>query len=243
MKLKDIYCEFRQNGEILVAQGLKRKEEYVSCYHIAFENFKKTLEFYNFGKELEINEFKKIEKKHNKIFGIKNTENYFEKIYKENLVLMSCILKFNENNFCLEKEKINNFKKNINLYKKELILEIWKNHLKKTNSDYVFKISNFDILKEKIFLKKAKRIKKNIFGCFTMKELELKYGIKGNKKIFLYKKREKECYLKELKRDFIFLIDKKDFTIKKGNLEFLIDGYSTDLDFCFYEYLIKNRKE
>lgn len=62
MKLKDIYCEFRQNGEILVAQGLKRKEEYVSCYHIAFENFKKTLEFYNFGKELEINEFKKIEK-------------------------------------------------------------------------------------------------------------------------------------------------------------------------------------
>lgn len=62
MKLKDIYCEFRQNGEILVAQGLKRKEEYVSCYHIAFENFKKTLEFYNFEKELEINEFKKIEK-------------------------------------------------------------------------------------------------------------------------------------------------------------------------------------
>lgn len=136
-----------------------------------------------------------------------------------------------------------NFRKNINFYKKEVILEIWKNHLKKTNSDYVFKISNFDILKEKFFLKKAKRIKKNIFDCFTMKELELKYGIKGNKKIFLYKKREKECYLKELKRDFIFFIDKKDFTIKKGNLEFLIDGYSTDLDFCFYEYLIKNRKE
>lgn len=104
-------------------------------------------------------------------------------------------------------------------------------------------MSNFDILKEKIFLKKAKRIKKNIFGCFTMKELELKYGIKGNKKILLYKKREKECYVKELKRDFIFLIDKKDFTIKKGNLEFLIDGYSTDLDFCFYQYFIKNRKE
>lgn len=243
MKLKDIYCEFRQNGEILVAQGLKRKEEYVSCYHIAFENFKKTLEFYNFEKELEINEFKKLEKEYNKIFGIKNIENYFEKIYKENLDLMNYILEFNKNNFCLEKEKINNFRKNINFYKKELILEIWKNHLKKTNSDYVFKISNFDILKEKIFLKKAKRIKKNIFGCFTMKELELKYGIKGNKKIFLYKKREKECYLKELKRDFIFLIDKKDFTIKKGNLEFLIDGYSTDLDFCFCEYLIKNRKE
>lgn len=226
MKLKDIYCEFRQNGEILVIQGLKRKEDYVSSYHSAFENFKKTLEFYNFGKELEINEFKN-----------------FEKIYKENLVLMSCILKFNENNFCLEKEKINNFKKNINLYKKELILEIWKNHLKKTNSDYVFKISNFDILKEKFFLKKAKRIKKNIFDCFTMKELELKYGIKGNKKIFLYKKREKECYLKELKRDFIFFIDKKDFTIKKGNLEFLIDGYSTDLDFCFYEYIMNSKKE
>ena len=76
-----------------------------------------------------------------------------------------------------------------------------------------------------------------------MKELELKYGIKGNKKIFLYKKREKECYLKELKRDFIFLIDKKDFTIKKGNLEFLIDGYSTDLDFCFYPYLMNSKKE
>lgn len=55
MKLKDIYCEFRQNGEILVIQGLKRKEDYVSSYHSAFENFKKTLEFYNFGKELEIN--------------------------------------------------------------------------------------------------------------------------------------------------------------------------------------------
>ena len=54
MKLKDIYCEFRQNGEILVIQGLKRKEDYVSSYHSAFENFKKTLEFYNFGKELEI---------------------------------------------------------------------------------------------------------------------------------------------------------------------------------------------
>lgn len=184
MKLKDVYCEFRQNGEILVAQGLKRKEEYVSCYHIAFENFKKTLEFYNFEKELEINEFKKLEKEYNKIFGIKNIENYFEKIYKENLNLMNCILEFNKNNFCLKKEKINNFRKNINFYKKELILEIWKNHLKKTNSDYVFKLSNFDILKEKFFLKKAKRIKKNIFDCFTMKELELKYGIKGNKKNF-----------------------------------------------------------
>lgn len=243
MKLKDVYCEFRQNGEILVTQGLDRKENYISSYHSAFENFNKTLEFYNFGKELKINEFKKLEKKHNKTFGIKNIENYFEKIYKENLVLMNCILKFNENNFCLEKEKINNFKKNINLYKKELILEIWKNHLKKTNLEYVFKLSNFDILKEKNFFKKAKRIKKNIFCCFTIKELELKYGIKNKKKILLYKKREKECYMKELRRDFVFMIDKKDLTIKKGNLEFLIDGYSTDLDFCFYEYLIKNRKE
>lgn len=103
MKLKDIYCEFRQNGEILVAQGLKRKEEYVSCYHIAFENFKKTLEFYNFEKELEINKFKKLEKEYNKTFGIKNIKNYFEKIYKENLELMNCILEFNKNNFCLEK--------------------------------------------------------------------------------------------------------------------------------------------
>ena len=192
MKLKDIYCEFRQNGEILITQGLDRKENYISSYHSAFENFNKTLEFYNFGKELEINEFKKLEKKYNKTFGIKNIENYFEKIYKENLNLMNCILEFNKNNF---------------------------------------------------FLKKAKRIKKNIFGCFTMKELELKYGIKGNKKILLYKKREKECYIKELRRDFVFMIDKKDLTIKKGNLEFLIDGYSTDLDFCFYRYFIKNRKE
>lgn len=119
---------------------------------------------------------------------------------------------------------------------------MWRNHLKKTNSEYLFKLSNFDILKEKNFLKKAKRIKKNIFSCFTMKELELKYGIKNKKKIPLYKKREKECYMKELRRDFVFMIDKKDLTIKKGNLEFLIDGYSTELDFCFYEYLIKNRK-
>lgn len=36
MKLKDIYCEFRQNGEILVIQGLRRKEDYVSSYHSAF---------------------------------------------------------------------------------------------------------------------------------------------------------------------------------------------------------------
>lgn len=26
MKLKDIYCEFRQNGEILVIQGLFKKK-------------------------------------------------------------------------------------------------------------------------------------------------------------------------------------------------------------------------
>lgn len=71
MKLKDIYCEFRQNGEILVTQGLKRKEDYVSSYHSAFENFKKTLEFYNFGKELEINEFKKLEKNTIKLLELK----------------------------------------------------------------------------------------------------------------------------------------------------------------------------
>lgn len=71
MKLKDIYCEFRQNGEILVTQGLKRKEDYISSYHTAFENFKKILEFYNFEKGLEINEFKKLEKNIIKLLELK----------------------------------------------------------------------------------------------------------------------------------------------------------------------------
>ena len=241
-EIENIYIEFRNFADILVSQGIKDKKEFLCFYTIAFENFKKYLEFYACKKDITLLEFTKLEKEYNKKFKIKNTEKYFNKILCKNLDLMRTILNFNKNNLLLDKSKISEFKNNINLYKKKIIDEILKEKLIFIKKPYILKITNKCVLKEKQFLKQCKRIRINIFSCFNSEDLRIRYKTNNRKKIFLRKKQEKIAYIKELKRDLAFFIDKKDYTIKKANLEFLRDGYSTELDFCFYDYFFKNLK-
>ena len=45
-------------------------------------------------------------------------------------------------------------------------------------------------------------------------------------------------YIEELRKNILSFIE-NDFEIKKANLEFLLDPYSYDLHYFFYEYFIK----
>lgn len=49
---------------------------------------------------------------------------------------------------------------------------------------------------------------------------------------------EMKNHIEELRKDILNFLE-NDFEIKKANLEFLLDPYSYDLHYFFYEYFVK----
>ena len=126
--------------------------------------------------------------------------------------------------------------------KKKIILKIFK--IKKNND--IFEIKNIFILnKEKFYCFSKKFFYKSNYYLFLKKMslkqikerhlLSKKLRINAKKK---YIKIEMKYHIEELRKDILSFIE-NDFEIKKANLEFLLDPYSYDLHYFFYEYFIE----
>lgn len=87
----------------------------------------------------------------------------------------------------------------------------------------------------------------NTLKSISESDLIIRYslGTKAFKKDYtndlIEKNIEKEIttYIKELRRDILYLINKNTMEITQGNLDFLLDDYSNSLNIPFYEYVLK----
>lgn len=87
----------------------------------------------------------------------------------------------------------------------------------------------------------------NTLKSISKSDLIIRYnlGTKNLKKDYINdlieKSIEKEIitYVKELRRDILYLINKSTMEITQGNLDFLLDDYSNSLNIPFYKYVLK----
>ena len=240
--LKKLYKEFRLEGIKLVEQGLRKAEDY------SFKN-KNTLfyfkNFVNFSKKnilenINVVLLKNLEREFNVESNINDTINYYQNLYLENTKLIKELLKYKNHSILLNRELF--LKKKIWKLRKKIILKIFK--IKKNND--IFEIKDISILnKEKFYCFSKKIFYKSNYYLFLKKMslkqikerhlLSKKLRINEKKK---YIKIEMKYHIEELRKNILSFIE-NDFEIKKANLEFLLDPYSYDLHYFFYEYFIK----
>lgn len=87
----------------------------------------------------------------------------------------------------------------------------------------------------------------NTLKSISKSDLIIRYdlGTKNLKKDYINDLIEKNIkkeivnYIKELRRDILYLINKNTMEITQGNLDFLLDDYSNSLNIPFYEYVLK----
>lgn len=87
----------------------------------------------------------------------------------------------------------------------------------------------------------------NTLKSISKNDLIIRYnlGTKNLKKDYINDliekniKKEIISYIKELRRDILYLINKNTMEITQGNLDFLLDDYSNSLNIPFYEYVLK----
>lgn len=121
----------------------------------------------------------------------------------------------------------------------------------KTDNHLLYKVDEI-ILDENNFILFSKEETKistlyNTLKSIPKSDLILRYGLgtKNLKKDYINdlieKNIEKEIisYIKELRRDILYLINKNTMEITQGNLDFLLDDYSNSLNIPFYEYVLK----
>ena len=235
--LKKLYQNFRLEGNRLVEQGLRKPEDY------SFKN-KNTLFYFNnfidFNKKtfsllknVDIILLEDLEKEFNAENNINNTINYYQNLYLENIKLVKELLKYKNHNISLNRE----------LFLKR---KIWKDKIKNTENNDILGFEDISILNKKKFYFFCKNIfYKSDYYLFlkkiSLKKIKERYillktpMIKEKKKYIRF---EIECHIEELRKNILNFLE-NNFEIKKANLEFLLDSYSYDLHYFFYEYHIK----
>lgn len=181
-----------------------------------------------------------LEREFNVESHIDDTINYYQNLYLENVKLIKELLKYKKHNILLNRELF--LKKKIWKLRKKIILKIFKN---KKNND-IFEIKDISILnKEKFFCFSKKIFYESDYYLFlkkiSLKQIKERYillktpMIKEKKN---YIRIEIKYHIEELRKNILNFLE-NDFEIKKANLEFLLDPYSYDLYYFFYEYFIK----
>lgn len=246
--LKKLYQNFRLEGIKLVEQGLRKPEDY------SFKN-KNTLFYFNnfidfnkktfpFLKNIDAILLEDLEKEFNAENNINNTINYYQNLYLENIKLVKELLKYKNHNILLNRELF--LKRKIWKLRKKIILKIWKNKIKITKSNDIFEFKDISILNKENFYFFCKNIfyKSNYYlflKKISLKQIKERYillkapMINEKKKYIRF---EIECHIEELRKNILNFLE-NNFEIKKANLEFLLDPYSYDLHYFFYEYHIK----
>ena len=246
--LKKLYQFFRLEGIKLVEQGLRKPEDY------SFKN-KNTLFFFNnfigfnkkkfsFLKNVDAILLENLEREFNAKNNINNTINYYQNLYLENIKLVKELLKYKKHNISLNRELF--LKRKIWKLRKKIILKIWKDKIKIAKNNDIFEIKDISILnKEKFYCFSKKFFYKSDYYLFlkkiSLKQIKERYillktpMIKEKKK---YIRIEIKYHIEELRKNILNFLE-NNFEIKKANLEFLLDPYSYDLHYFFYEYHIK----
>lgn len=246
--LKKLYQNFRLEGNRLVEQGLRKPEDY------SFKN-KNTLFYFNnfidFNKKtffllknVDIILLENLEKEFNVENNINNTINYYQNLYLENIKLVKELLKYKNHNILLSRELF--LKRKIWKSRKKIILKIWKEKIKTTKSNDIFEFKDISILNKENFYFFCKNIfyKSNYYLFLKKRSLKqikeryilLKAPMINEKKKYI--RFEIESHIEELRKNILNFLE-NNFEIKKANLEFLLDPYSYDLHYFFYEYHIK----
>lgn len=246
--LKKLYQNFRLEGNRLVEQGLRKPEDY------SFKN-KNTLFYFNnfidFNKKtffllknVDIILLENLEKEFNVENNINNTINYYQNLYLENIKLVKELLKYKNHNILLSRELF--LKRKIWKSRKKIILKIWKEKIKTTKSNDIFEFKDISILNKENFYFFCKNIfyksnyylflKKSSLKQIKKRYILLKAPMINEKKKYI--RFEIESHIEELRKNILNFLE-NNFEIKKANLEFLLDPYSYDLHYFFYEYHIK----
>lgn len=246
--IKKIYQKFRLEGNRLVEQGLRKPEDY------SFKN-KNTLFYFNnfidFNKKtffllknVDIILLENLEKEFNVENNINNTINYYQNLYLENIKLVKELLKYKNHNILLSRELF--LKRKIWKSRKKIILKIWKEKIKTTKSNDIFEFKDISILNKENFYFFCKNIfyksnyylflKKSSLKQIKERYILLKAPMINEKKKYI--RFEIESHIEELRKNILNFLE-NNFEIKKANLEFLLDPYSYDLHYFFYEYHIK----
>ena len=246
--LKKLYQNFRLEGNRLVEQGLRKPEDY------SFKN-KNTLFYFNnfidFNKKtffllknVDIILLENLEKEFNVENNINNTINYYQNLYLENIKLVKELLKYKNHNILLSRELF--LKRKIWKSRKKIILKIWKEKIKTTKINDIFEFKDISILNKENFYFFCKNIfyksnyylflKKSSLKQIKERYILLKAPMINEKKKYI--RFEIESHIEELRKNILNFLE-NNFEIKKANLEFLLDPYSYDLHYFFYEYHIK----
>lgn len=246
--LKKLYQNFRLEGNRLVEQGLKKPEDY------SFKN-KNTLFYFNnfidfnkktfsFLKNIDAILLENLEKEFNTENNINNTINYYQNLYLENIKLVKELLKYKKHNILLNRELF--LKRKIWKLRKKIILKMWKDKIKNTENNDILEFEDISILNKENFYFFSKNIfYKSDYYLFlkkiSLEQIKERYillktpMIKEKKKYIRF---EIEYHIEELRKNILNFLE-NNFEIKKANLEFLLDPYSYDLHYFFYEYHIK----
>ena len=246
--IKKIYQKFRLEGNRLVEQGLRKPEDYsfkernTLFYFNNFIDFNKKI--FPFLKNIDVILLEDLEREFNGENNINNTINYYQNLYLENIKLVKELLKYKKHNILLNRELF--LKRKIWKLRKKIILKIWKDKIKNTENNDILEFKDISMLnKEKFYCFSKKFFYKSDYYLFLkrmsleqIKErnvLSRKLRINEKKK---YIRIEMKNHIEELRKDILNFLE-NDFERKKANLEFLLDPYSYDLHYFFYEYFVK----
>lgn len=195
-------------------------------------------------KNVDIILLENLEKEFNVENNINNTINYYQNLYLENIKLVKELLKYKNHNILLSRELF--LKRKIWKSRKKIILKIWKEKIKTTKSNDIFEFKDISILNKENFYFFCKNIfyksnyylflKKSSLKQIKERYILLKAPMINEKKKYI--RFEIESHIEELRKNILNFLE-NNFEIKKANLEFLLDPYSYDLHYFFYEYHIK----
>lgn len=251
-KYKEFYCDFRNCAEIFIMQGLATSDKFISKYPIALIKFNNYLE-YKKADKIDIDFFQFLENEYNIKQNIKDLDTYFQKLRETNHQLTLQLLSYNNHNLLISNGMITEkgIKDCVSNFKKHIINDLKDKYMFKTDNCLLYKVDNI-ILDENNFILFSREETKiltlyNTLKSISESDLIIRYslGTKNFKKdylsILIEKNIEKEIitYIKELRRDILYLINKNTMEMTQGNLDFLLDDYSNSLNIPFYEYVLK----
>lgn len=163
------------------------------------------------------------------------------------------LLSYNNHNLLIPNENDNGkrIKDCVSNFKKHIINDLKDKYMFKIDNRLLYKVDDI-ILNENNFILFSREETKtstlyNTLKSISKSDLIIRYnlGTKNLKKDYINdlieKSIEKEIitYVKELRRDILYLINKSTMEITQGNLDFLLDDYSNSLNIPFYKYVLK----
>lgn len=251
-KYMEFYCDFRNYAEIFIIQGLATSDKFISKYPIALIKFNNYLEYKKVNR-IDIDFFQSLENEYNIKHNIKDLDTYFQELRETNHKLTLELLSYNNHNLLIPNENDNGkrIKDCVSNFKKHIINDLKDKYMFKIDNRLLYKVDDI-ILNENNFILFSREETKtstlyNTLKSISKSDLIIRYnlGTKNLKKDYINdlieKSIEKEIitYVKELRRDILYLINKSTMEITQGNLDFLLDDYSNSLNIPFYEYVLK----